>query len=181
MGRKAKITPEYEQRLLERLLAGESMSALAKEAGITPQALRKRIGSRSIEIKTVANHMVSAEQGLKKLDISSQITARTLASKLMRVMDNMTTGAELASGSYVRLMMAHNAQAQLVDESDPMGTKPGNEKAGAALVAMAALGKLANQAAEVPMALVNAMKDGIAGEEDEEGGAVIRVVGGLPD
>jgi transposase-like protein len=177
MGRKAKITPEYEQRLLERYLAGESMSALAKEAGITPQALRKRIGSKSEQIKVVANHVVSAERGMKSLDISSQITAKSFAAKIMRTMDNMATGSELASGSYLKLMMAHNVQAAKVDEADPMTAKGSAE----ALVAMAALGKLANQVAEIPARLMAIMKDGIMGDEDEDGGPVVRVVGGLPD
>jgi lambda repressor-like predicted transcriptional regulator len=181
MGRKRKLTDDQLQRLQERHIAGESIRSLAKESGIGESSLRALISAQSAQIKSVANQMVSAERAFNKLPISAQISAKTLASKLMRVMDNMASGAELASGSYLRLMMAHNAQAQLVDESDPMGTKEGNERAGSALLAMAALGKLANQAAEVPMALVNAMKDGIAGEEDEDGGAVIRVVGGLPD
>ncbi len=177
MGRKAKITPEYEQRLLERYLAGESMSALAKEAGITPQALRKRIGSKSEQIKVVANHVVSAERGMKALDISSQITAKSFAAKIMRTMDNMATGSELASGSYLKLMMAHNAQASKIDEADPLK----GEGSGEAMVAMAALGKLANQVAEIPARLMAIMKDGVMGDEDEDGGPVVRVVGGLPD
>jgi hypothetical protein len=181
MGRKRKLSEDQLRRLQERHIAGESIRKLAAEAKMAESSLRALISSESAQIKAVANQMVSAERAFNALPISAQITAKTLAAKLMRIMDNMATGAELASGSYMKLMMAHNAQAQLVDEADPMGTQPGNEKAGAALLAMAALGKLANQAAEVPMSMLNAMKDGIAGEEDEEGGAVIRVVGGLPD
>lgn len=185
MGRKSKLTPEVRQRCIERRIAGESYGSIAKSVGMSESALRGSISAEAESVKTVANQMVAADHAFNQLGvsagISAQITAKTLAAKLMRTMDNMASGAELASGSYLRLMMAHNAQAQLVDESDPMGTRKGNENAGAALVAMAALGKLANQVAEVPVAFARVMKEGMSGQEDEEGGVTITVRGGLPD
>jgi len=141
-------------------------------------SLRALISAQSAQIKTVANQMVSAERAFRELPLSAQITTKTIAARLMRTMDNMAAGSELASGSYMKLMMAHNAQAAKVDEAEPMTA----EGSAAAMVAMAALGKLANQVGEMPMRFIAALKDGIAGEEDEdEGGPVIMVRGGLPD
>ena len=178
MGRKSKTTPEQDQRLIERHLAGESIRSLAKEVGISEASLRAKISAQSSQIKTAAQHIVAAERSLTKMTISAQITARTIASKMLRTMDLVATGNELMGGSYMKLAMAHNAQAAKVDENDPMTAKGSAE----ALVAMSALGKLANQAAEIPMRMLMAMKDGISGDEDEDdGGPVIRVVGGLPD
>jgi methanogenic corrinoid protein MtbC1 len=162
---------------MERHIAGESIRKLAAEIPMAESSLRALISAQSAQIKTVANQMVNAERAFQKLPLSAQITTKTIAARLMRMMDNMASGAELASGSYMRLMMAHNAMAAKVDEAEPMTAKGSAE----ALVAMAAIGKIANQAAEIPIRFVAAMKDGIAGEEDEEGGTVIRVVGGLPD
>lgn len=175
MGRKSKTTPEQDQRLIERHLAGESIRSLAKEVGISEASLRAKISAQSSQIKDAANHIVQAERALTKLDISSQITARSLANKTMRMLDIMSTGNELMAGSYLKLAMAHNQQAQKFDESDPMGSK-----SAPAVIAMAALGKLAAQAAEVPLRFAAALKGGLSDADGEENG-VIRVVGGLPD
>lgn len=179
MGRKSKTTPEQDQRLIERHLAGESIRSLAKEVGISEASLRAKISAQSSQIKTAAKHIVAAEQSLTKMTISAQITARTIASKMLRSLDMVATGNELMGGSYMRLAMAHNAQAQKIDEVNPMTGKGSAE----ALVAMSALGKLANQAAEIPMRMLVAMKDGLVGDEggDEDSGPTIRVIGGLPD
>lgn len=176
MGRKRKLSEEHLQRLLERHLAGESIRSLAREANISESALRGLISTQSAQIKTAANHMVAAEQALTKLSVSAQITARTLANKTLRALDLLATGSELMAGSFARLAMAHNAQAQYVDEANPMGEK----KSAEALVAMAALGKLAAQAAQVPLQLASVMRDGLSDADGDEAG-VIRVVGGLPD
>lgn len=178
MGRPRKLSEEHLQRLVERHIAGESIRKLAAEVKMAESSLRALISAQSAQIKSVANQMVSAERAFRELPLSAQITTKTIASRLMRMMDNMAAGAELASGSYMKLMMAHNAQAAKIDEAEPMTA----EGSAAAMMAMAALGKLANQVGELPMRFVAAMKDGIAGDEDEEeGGPVVRVIGGLPD
>lgn len=180
MGRKSKLSPEVRQRCIERRIAGESYGEIAKSVGMSESALRGNISGEAETIKTVANQMVSAERAFDQLGISAgisaQITAKSIASKLMRAMDTLSSGAELMAGSYMKLAMAHNAQAAKIDEADPMA-----EGSARAMVAMAALGKLANQAAEVPIAFARVMKDGLSGQEDEEGGVTITVRGGLPD
>ena len=175
MGRKSKTTPEQDQRLIERHLAGESIRSLAKEVGISEASLRAKISAQSSQIKPAANHIVQADQSLTKLSISAQITARSLANKTMRMLDIMSSGNELMAGSYLKLAMAHNAQAQKFDDADPM-----SEKSAPAMVAMAAIGKLAAQAAEVPLRFAAAMKGGLSDSDGDENG-VIRVTGGLPD
>ncbi len=175
MGRKRKLSPEHLQRLLERHLAGESIRKLAAEADMAESSLRALISAQSAQIKVAANHMVSAEQAMSALSVSAQITARSLANKTLRALDILSTGNELMAGSYLRLSMAHNAQAQHIDEADPM-----KESSAKAMVAMAALGKLATQAAEVPLRFAAAMRDGLSDADGDEAG-VIRVVGGLPD
>lgn len=177
MGRPRKLSEEQLHRLMERHIAGESIRKLAGEAKMAESSLRALISAQSAQIKSVANQMVSAERAFQQLPLSAQITTKTIASRLMRMMDNMAAGSELASGSYMKLMMAHNAQAAKVDEANPMAPETAT-----AMIAMAALGKLANQVGELPMRFVAAMKDGIAGDEDdEEGGPVVIVRGGLPD
>lgn len=180
MGRKRKLSEEHLQRLMERHIAGESIRKLADEVGMAESSLRALISAQSAQIKTAANHIIAAERTLTSMPISAQITARTLASKLMRAMDNMASGSELMGGSFLRLAMAHNAQAQKLDEVNPLTGKGSGE----AMIAMAALGKLANQAAEVPLRLVTAMREGLAGEEEGDDGDMtptIRIIGGLPD
>ena len=177
MGRKSKTTPEQDQRLIERHLAGESIRSLAKEVGISEASLRAKISAQSSQIKNAAQHIVQAERALTNMTISAQITARTIASKMLRTLDMVATGNELMGGSYMRLAMAHNAQAQKIDEADPLG----GEGSAKALLAMSALGKLATQAAEVPIAFARVMKEGLSGQEDDEGGVTITVRGGLPD
>lgn len=180
MGRKSKLTPEVRQRCIERRIAGESYASIAKSVGMSESALRGNISGESESIKDVANQMVSADRAFNQLGISAgisaQITAKSIASKLMRAMDNLSSGAELMAGSYLKLAMAHNVQAAKVDEANPMSAE-----SAPALVAMAALGKLANQAAEVPIAFARVMREGLSGQEDEEGGVTITVRGGLPD
>lgn len=165
---------------MERHLAGESIRKLAAEADMAESSLRALISAQSAQIKNATHHIIAAERALTSMPISAQITARSLASKLMRAMDNMAAGSELMGGSFLRLAMAHNAQAAKIDEADPLKGKGSGE----ALIAMAALGKLANQAAEVPLRLVTAMREGLSGEEEGADGDMtptIRIIGGLPD
>lgn len=176
MGRKPALTPDQEQRAIERHIAGESLRSLAAEYGVAESSLRARISSRAQEIKNAAGLIAQTERTLTKMSISAQITARTVASKLMRAMDTMATGNELAAGSYLKLMMAANAASQRIDDANPMGSP---ESIGA-IAAVSALTKVANVAGEMPMRMMAAMK-GIAGEDDENGALRVEVTGGLPD
>lgn len=171
MGRPSKLTPEQCAEIERRLLAGESYGSLAKVYGVTKAAIVQRFSKRIVTVKSVANQIVSTERAIGNLPIGQQIQAQTLASRWMRIADNMTSGADFASASFMRLSALANSELQKVDDADPMMSAPH-------LKGFATLTKLANEAADAPIRMTVAMKAALADTGQEEG---VRITGGLPD
>lgn len=153
MGRKSALTEKQWEDIGTRLLAGESARALAREYKITEGPIRARFKTQHEEIKIVANQIVKAESALKSLPIKTQIKTLDYAEKLRSISDNMLGGASHSASNFNRLAMFANEQTEKLD---PSKTLDDNAEA---LKSIAALTRMANDAAVVPMALLNSNKE----------------------
>ena len=145
------------------MVAGERASALGREFGVSEAAIRQRKTSDVEKIKSVANQIVSATVELRKLPIASQTSAQNFAARLLAMQDNVLGAAAYGAATAHRLHGIANGIVQRIDDADPLSDK----SLGAAKV-VAALTKLGNEAALVPMNLLAANKDRAAALEKPE-------------
>lgn len=156
MGRKSSLTEKQWQEIEKRLLDGEAGRALAAKFGISEAAIRKKFGARTKEIKAVANQLVAAESAFKALPISSQISTRTLADRIMSTQTHLFGAAEYGAATSHRLSGIANAQVAKIDDADPL-----NAESIETLKGIAALTKLANDSSTIAINLLNANKETI--------------------
>lgn len=159
MGRRSSLTEKQWQDIGERLIRGESGRSLAKEYGVSEAAIRKRFGSRTKEIKDVANQLVAAETAFKSLPISAQISARTLADELKDISTHLAGAARYGAITAHRLAGIAHGQVEKIDDAEP-------EKSMEALQCIGVLTKMANASSEIGLNLLKANKDAIT-QEDE--------------
>lgn len=156
MGRKSKLTPEQWADVDRRILEGESIRALAREFGLSDSAIRERIakhGKRE-DVQTVARKIVDAERSLAALPLASQITAQNLAAKLRSISENLASAADYGARTAHRLTALANSEVTKVDDAQPL-----SEKSLEAMRGVAALTKLANEAAATGLNLLAANKE----------------------
>ena len=161
MGRNSKLTEKQWEAIGKRLLDGESARSLGREFSVAESAIRKRFGAQIGKIKTVADQLVAAETAFKALPISAQISARTLADRLISISEHLANAAEYSAATTHRLAAMANEQVQKVDDAEP-------EKSMEALQRVAVLTKMANASSEIGINLLRANKETVEGLNKQE-------------
>jgi hypothetical protein len=156
MGRKSALTDKQWAEIEQKLLNGAPARQLAREYEISEAAIRKRLGTQTKTIKTVADQMVNAELAVRALPISAQISARTLAEELLQVSTHLLGAARFGAATAHRLSGIANARAELIADAGPL-----SEEGRAELTAVSVLTKMANDASEIGVNLLKANKDTI--------------------
>lgn len=164
MARRSKLSVAQWDEIEKRLLRGESKRAIAKditERGIpiTEGAIRQKFGDR-VEIgKQLANQIVAADAKLKSLPMSTQVNINSLIDELKAVSMHLASAAKYNAATAHRMAAIANAQAEKIDDANPMGDED-------ALKAVAGLTRMANDASQIPVALLNANKERVAIMQD---------------
>ncbi|MDP4114396.1 MAG: Hin recombinase [Bacillota bacterium] len=162
MARPSKLSEKQWAEVEKRHLAGESMRSLASEFGISEAAIRKRVSTRTNEIKEVAAQLVEAEQRFLSLPVSSQISARTLADELKAISSNLASAASYGAATAHKLAKVAHIQANKLSELEE--DTPNSDS----LRGIAALTNLANQASNIGMGLIAANKEVLKNSPQEE-------------
>lgn len=171
MGRLSKLAPEQWAQIERRLNAGEGASSLAAEFGVSKTAVSIRFSKQSKLVQKTAELIAESQNELAKLPVAQQYQAISLAEKLRNISNSLAHAAENGAATAHRLSAIANTQAQKVDEENPMNSQEH-------LQAIAALTKIANEAAALGLGLVNANKGAVM--EDPKAldqPTVIRIVG----
>lgn len=154
MGRNSKLTESQWDEIGRRLINGETGRALSREFKVSESAIRKRFGAQTKEVKSVANQLVAAETAFKSLPISAQISARTLADRLVSVSEHLCGAAEYGAATSHRLAgIAHNKVAE-IDDAAPLSAESIESLKG-----IAVLTKMANESSEIGVNLLRANKE----------------------
>jgi biotin operon repressor len=164
MGRPSKLTEAQWNEIKRRLLDGESGRVLAKEFGVSETAIRKKISSQVSEIKTVANQLASAQTALSKLPISSQISAQTLAQRLLSIGNHLAAAGENGAMVSHRLMGIARMKVEEIDDAAPL-----TDDSLKALKGIAALTALANESSKIPLNLLAANKEAFRQDDEPPG------------
>lgn len=157
MGRKSPLNPTQWADIEQRLIKGEAGCALAKEYGITYNAIKKRFGAQTKQIKAVANQILETERNFKALPVGAQISAVNLADLLRSISGHLGHAANYGAMTAHRISGIANAQADKIDDANPIG----DEASLATLKGISALTALANNSAEIGLNLLKANKEAI--------------------
>lgn len=164
MARPSKLSPAQWQDVEKRLLAGEGASDLAREFGVHPSQITRRVSQVTQKVREVAQKVAIAQTALAELPVAQQYNALSLAEKLRSISNSLASGAELGAKNFHRLSALANTELQKVDDANPASSE-------GSLKAAAILTKMANDAAMTPINLLAANKETVKrinGEVEEE-------------
>lgn len=151
MGRPSKLSIEQWAEVTRRLAEGEKATELAKAYGVSKTAISNRVSKRAETVKAVANQLVAAEHELRSLPVSEQILTLNLADKLRSISNHAASAAENGMMVAHRLTGISRMLVERIDDADPAGSM-------ADLKAVAAMGRIANDAAHIGLNLLAANK-----------------------
>lgn len=157
MGRNSKLTEAQWEKVGKRLLAGESLSAVAREIGVSKSTLSERFSERNTNVKEAAKQIVSLDVALSKLNVSEQRTAYSLADDLRDISMHLAGAARYSSSTAHRLAGIANGRSILIPDTGALTDEAKQE-----MLTVAALQKMANDAFEPGVKLLNASKDIVA-------------------
>jgi transposase-like protein len=153
MARPSKLNQDQWAEIERRLLSGESASALAREFGINPSQITRRVAQVSQKVQNVAQSLAKAHSELAELPVAQQYTALSLAEKLRSISTSLASAAELGAKTAHRLHSLANTEVNKVDDSDPL-----NAQSIEALKGVGVLTKLANDSSQIAVNLLSANK-----------------------
>ncbi len=127
---------------------------MAREFGVSKTAISVRFSKRIETVKGVAHQLVAAEQALRQLTVSEQLTAVSLADDLRAISTHLAGAGKFGAATAHRLSGIAHAKVQEIDDAAPL-----DDKSRESLRDVAVLTKLANEAAVIPTGLLSANKD----------------------
>lgn len=117
MARPSKLTEQEWQTVLQRVMAGEPVRALAREYDIAEGAIRQRVKTQKETIISSAKQIVTAERKIQELPIYAQSVAIDYISALRAITSDLTKAAATGASNAARLQAI--AAVQLDRVSDP--------------------------------------------------------------
>lgn len=157
MARPSKLTQKQWDIVERRLLEGEKPAALAKEFDIDRAAISRRFSQQTKTVKSVANQMLAAEDALRALPVAQQLNAINLVDQLRSISGHLAGAANYGAATAHRLAGIASGRAALVDYDAPLGDEGINELKGIAM-----LQRVANEAGEIGVKLLNANREAMA-------------------
>ena len=154
MARPSKLTEGQWEEIKSRLLKGEKAADLSREYGVSKTSISERLSKRVETMKAVSNQLVTAEQSLKALPVSEQVSVLNFVDDLKAISLNLASAGKFGAINANRLSNLANAQLNTVNDKNLM-TGEGM----VALKLVGALQDLANEASKVPLGLLNANKE----------------------
>lgn len=151
------MSPEQRIEIQRRLVMGESVADLAREFNVEVAWIRNTFTAAVNAIKDVAHQMVDVNEKLSSLAMIDQLQTVQLADKLKSISLHMASAAEFGAATANRLSGIAHKKTELINEVENMQNGDNFQ----ALKDIAALTRLANDAAQIPMGLLSANKDRI--------------------
>ena len=138
--------------------------------------VRDVVVARAAEIKEVANQIIATEERFNALSLSGRLEAIELADELRAISRNLAGSARHSSMTSFRLSAIAGKQVDKINVDDPMESQE-------VLQCISALTKMSNDAASLPLSLLNLNKaSGKDVLKDDDGdGEKDRVLVYLPD
>jgi hypothetical protein len=154
--RPSKLTPQQLAEITQRLAAGESRRALAREYGVTEGAIRQRVPTQTTQqVRTAAQKLAEGRLAVASLPtVAEQYTAVSLTDKLVNISRSLASAAELGAATAHRLHALANSEVSKVDDAEPMASLDSLRNVGV-------LTKLANESSHIALNLLAANRDAV--------------------
>lgn len=152
MARPSKLSPDQWADVDRRLMSGESASALAREYGINPSQITRRVSQVTQNVRNVAKSIANAHTELAALPVAQQYQAISLAEQLRAMSSSLASAATLGAKTAHRLHALANAEVAKVDDAEPL-------KSMETLKGVGVLTKLANESSHLAVNLISANKE----------------------
>jgi len=156
VARPSKLTDKQWESIGKRLLNGESAASLARSFGISKAAVSLRFSKRIETVKSVANQIVATGKALELLNVSEQIAAHDMASRMRSISGHLMGAADYGAATAHRLSGIAHAKVQEIDDAAPVSEESLN-----ALKGINALTRMANDASSIGLNLIAANKDAV--------------------
>lgn len=162
MGRTSKLTDEQWKTLGARLLAGEKAAALSREYGVSNASISERFSERNRKVRIAAEKIVDAERTVIALPIPEQKAARSLATSLISISENVSSAAEYGSATSRHLArVAMKAALKITDV-------PTDDESLTELKGVAYMQRVANDAGALANTLLAITKDALKDATQEQ-------------
>ena len=155
----ANLTEKQWKKVKDRLDAGESANAIAKDLNIHRSTITRRFSQHNATVRTLANQIVETEVAFRSATRAQQIDAVEMADTLLSVTQHVGHGARYGAMTFHRLAGIANQKAQRLDDDDPSEEE---------LLTIARLTKVGNDAAAPALNLMAANKDRMKQAEDQK-------------
>ena len=152
MARPSVISDKQWQTIESRVLAGESMRAIAREYNISEGSIRKRVNTQTKPVKDIANQLAKAELALEAFPLNTQVKIRSLADELKDISHNLASAARLGAITANKLATIANIQADKIDSDNPLMSED-------AIKAVKVLGSMVNEHSQAAMSLISSNKE----------------------
>lgn len=152
MARPSKLSPEQWREIERRHAAGEGASDLAREHGVHPSQITRRVTQVSQKVRNVAQSLAKAQTELAELPVAQQYAAISLADKLRSISGSLASAAELGAKTAHRLHELAHREVAKVDDDQPLHSLD-------ALKGVGVLTKLANESSQIAVGLLSANRE----------------------
>jgi len=152
MARPSKLSPAQWREIESRLAAGEGASDLAREHGVHPSQITRRVTQVSQKVRNVAQSLAKSQAELAALPVAQQYAAVSLAEKLRSISGSLASAAELGAKTAHRLHALANSEVAKVDDAEPLQSLD-------ALKGVGVLAKLANESSQIAVNLLSANRE----------------------
>ena len=150
-GRPPVLTKEQIEEANKLHLGGASIRSLSRKFGVAEKTIKSAVIPRCVEIRECAEQIVLTEERLAALPLSSQIQVIELADELRAISRNLAGSARHSSMTSFRLSAIAGKQVDKIDIENPMASQE-------ILQCISALTKMSNDAASLPLSLLNLNK-----------------------
>jgi hypothetical protein len=152
MARPSKLTPAQWAEVERRIAEGEGLSAIAREFGVSKSTISGRVSGQTERVQKVAHQLVQAQTALSTLPMREQHLAVNLAEKLRNMSASLASAAEIAAENALTLQGMASRDLAKVNKSSHAADRD-------KLQGVAALIKMANEAAVTPIGILAAHKE----------------------
>jgi hypothetical protein len=120
MGRQSNLTEMQWQQLGQRMLAGERLTDLAKEYGVSKTSISIRFSKRNETLKGVAKLVLESKTALGRLTIPEQIAVHKQVDILQTMQNNLLSAANYGASTAHKASMQANRKMDELDDSRPL-------------------------------------------------------------
>jgi len=148
---KKRVSKATWDKIKAKIDSGQSIRSIAREFGLADTSIRTHFGLQVKKVKEVANQIVAAEIALSNLPENLQLQACRLADDLRSISKHIGSGSKFGAMTYHRLSGIANQQVDKINEADIEGSIQHLQN-------VAVITRTANEAARIPIDLLNANK-----------------------